>query len=131
MYVAVRRFEGSQAGAALRKARTLEELADAFVDRSDGDRRLVGIDPHQDLLMSAGTSVSVGPLPSSCAKDIPTSGGAAIPLLSHSARRSLRRDASREQANPSLMGDRKLASDPCKRRPRSLAAADHRAPDRS
>jgi hypothetical protein len=49
MYVAVRRFEGSQAGAALRKARTLEELADAFVERSDGERGLVGIDPHQDL----------------------------------------------------------------------------------
>jgi hypothetical protein len=37
--------------------------------------------------MSARTSVSVGPLPppSTRAKDIPTSGPASIPLLSHSA----------------------------------------------
>ena len=53
--------------------------------------------------MSARTSVSVGPLPPSArAKDIPTSGSAPIPLLSHSARRGHRRDASLEQANPSL-----------------------------
>jgi hypothetical protein len=50
--------------------------------------------------MRACTSVSVGPLPSARAKDIPTSGPAPIPLLSHSARRGRRRDASREQANP-------------------------------
>ena len=30
-----------------------------------------------------------------------------------------------------LTGDRKYASDPCNRYPRSLAAADHRAPARS
>ena len=30
-----------------------------------------------------------------------------------------------------LTGDRKLASDPYNRRPRSLAAADHQAPDQS
>jgi hypothetical protein len=29
-------FEGSQAGAVLRKAGTLEELASGFVERSDG-----------------------------------------------------------------------------------------------
>jgi hypothetical protein len=29
------------------------------------------------------------------------------------------------------MGDRKFVSDPYNRRPRSLAAADHRAPDQS
>ena len=52
-------------------------------------------------------------VPSARAKDIPTSGSASIPLLSHSARRGHRRDASLEQANPSLMGDRKFASDPC------------------
>jgi hypothetical protein len=39
-------------------------------------------------------------VPSACAKDIPTSGLAPIPLLSHSARRGHRRDASLEQANP-------------------------------
>jgi hypothetical protein len=69
--------------------------------------------------------------PLACAKDIPTSGSAPIALLSHFARRTLRWDASREQANPSLMGDRKFRSDPCNRHPRSLAAADHRAPDQS
>ena len=37
----------------------------------------------------ARTSVPVGPLPLACAKDIPTSGPAPIPLLSHSARRAL------------------------------------------
>jgi hypothetical protein len=56
-----------------------------------------------------------------------------IPLLSHSARRSLWRDASREQANPSY--ERQEVSDPSNRYPRSyryprsLAAADHQAPD--
>lgn len=42
--------------------------------------------------MSARTSVLVGSLPLlllACAKDIPTLGGAPIPLLSHSARRVL------------------------------------------
>ena len=39
-------FEGSQAGAVLREGCTLEELACGFVDRSDGDRHLVGIDPY-------------------------------------------------------------------------------------
>jgi hypothetical protein len=42
-------LEGSQAGAALREGRTLDELATSFVDHGDGDRRLVGIDPDQDL----------------------------------------------------------------------------------
>ena len=51
--------------------------------------------------MSARTSVSVGPLCHWRTKDIPTSGGAPIPLLSHSTRRGRRRDASLEQANPS------------------------------
>jgi hypothetical protein len=60
----------------------------------------------------ARTSVSVGPPPAACAKDIPTSGSASIPLLSHSARHGHRREASREQANPPLVGDRKFASDP-------------------
>src|SRR5215208_7590478 len=70
-------FEGSQAGAVLREVGTLEELAFGFVERSHGNRRLVGIDPDQDLhermhLRFGGTS-----LPSARAKDIPTSG----PLL--------------------------------------------------
>ena len=64
--------------------------------------------------MTARTSVSVGPLPPSArAKDIPTLGLVPTPLLSHSACRGHRRDASREQANPFLVGDRKFASDPC------------------
>jgi hypothetical protein len=82
--------------------------------------------------MSARTSVLVGSLPLllACAEDIPTSGGAPIPHLSHSARHGHRRAASREQANPSLMSDRKFTSDPY-RRPGRLAAADHQAPARS
>jgi len=65
--------------------------------------------------MSARASVSVGPPspPSACAKGIPTSGSASIPLLSHSARLGHQRDASRERANPPRAGDRKFASDPC------------------
>jgi hypothetical protein len=39
-------LERPQAGAVLREGGTLEELACGFVDRSDGDRRLVGIDPY-------------------------------------------------------------------------------------
>src|SRR5215208_1411253 len=91
-------LESSQAGAVLQEASTLEELAHGFVNHRDGDRTFVGIDPDQDLLMSAGTSVSVGSLPLllACAKDIPTLSAAPIPLLSHSARRGRRRDASRE-----------------------------------
>jgi hypothetical protein len=55
-----------------------------------------------------------------------------IPLLRHSARRSRQRDASLEQANPlHKKGGRNFASDPYNRRPRSLAAADYRAPARS
>jgi len=38
----------------------LEKLAGVFVDRSEGDRRFVGIDPDFRTFMSAGTSVSVG-----------------------------------------------------------------------
>ena len=42
------------------------------------------------------------------------------------------RDASLEQANPlHKKGGRNFASDPYNRRPRSLAAADYRAPARS
>jgi len=40
-------FERLQAGAVLWEGGTLEELAFGFVDRGDGDRRLVGIDPDE------------------------------------------------------------------------------------
>jgi hypothetical protein len=51
--------------------------------------------------MSARTSVSVGPLPLACAKDIPTTScGAHTSFEPLRPPRSLRRDASREQANP-------------------------------
>src|SRR5829696_6303982 len=42
-------FEGSQASAVLGEAGVIEELACGFVDRGDGDRRLVGIDPYEHL----------------------------------------------------------------------------------
>src|ERR671910_67702 len=79
--------------------------------------------------MLARTSVLVGSPPLACVKDMPTSSRAPIPLLSHSARRGRQWDASLEQANPlPKKGGRNFASDPYWR-PRSLAAADHRAPD--
>jgi hypothetical protein len=46
-------------------------------------------------------------------KDIPTSGRAPIPLLSHSARRVLYGGTQAENKPTHLTGDRKLASDPC------------------
>jgi hypothetical protein len=54
-----------------------------------------------------------------CVKDMPTSGS----VLSHTSfeslrtPRSLRWDASLEQANPAHMGGRTLARDPCERAP--------------
>jgi hypothetical protein len=69
----------------LREAATLEELACGFVERSDGyPEPLWGSTPIKTF-MSARTSVSVEPSPSTRAKDIPTLGPAPIPLLSHSA----------------------------------------------
>jgi hypothetical protein len=38
--------EAPQGGAVLREGGTLDELACGFVDRDDGDRHLVGIDPY-------------------------------------------------------------------------------------
>src|SRR5215204_3048724 len=57
-------------------------------------------------------------------KDIPTSGGAPTPLLSHSTRRSLRREAGREQANPSYGRQEVHERSLYNRRPRSLAALE-------
>ncbi len=63
--------------------------------------------------MSAGTSVSVEPLPLLAREGHSYYlGPVPIPLLSHSAGRGRQREASREQANPSLVGDRKFRSDP-------------------
>jgi hypothetical protein len=42
-------FKRPQAAAVLWEGGTLEEIAFGFVDRGDGDRRLVGVDPDQDL----------------------------------------------------------------------------------
>jgi hypothetical protein len=39
-------LQAPQAGAVLREGGTLEELARGFVDRSDGYRTFVGIDPY-------------------------------------------------------------------------------------
>jgi hypothetical protein len=94
-------FEGSQAGAVMWEVSMLDEPAYGFVDHRDGDRRLVGIDPDQDLhermhLRFGRTSL---PLAREGHSDFGSS--APIPLSSHSARRRHRRDASLEQANPS------------------------------
>ena len=58
-------FEGPQADAVLREAGALEELARGFVDRGDGDRTLVGIDPYEHLhacayLRFSRTSATIG-----------------------------------------------------------------------
>ena len=58
------------------------------------------------------------------AKDIPTLGLVPTPLLSHSARLGHRRDASREQANPSYGRQEVRERSLCNRRPRSLAALE-------
>jgi hypothetical protein len=42
-------FEDPQAGAVLREASTLDELASDFVHHCDGESRFVGIDPNEDL----------------------------------------------------------------------------------
>ncbi len=92
-------FEGPQAGAVLQEASTLEELADGFVDHRDGDRTFVGIDPDEHL------HARVPPFRSDLrhrrARRTFRLRAVHTPLLSHFARRSLRRGASREQANPS------------------------------
>jgi hypothetical protein len=59
-----------------------------FVDRSDGDRPFVRINPDQDLHKRRHLRFGRTSVPTACAKDIPTSGPAGIPLLSHSARRA-------------------------------------------
>jgi len=108
-------LKGSQAGAVLREASsTLDELACGFVDHRDGYPDalwvLIGVDPF----MRARTSVPVGSLCRWRARRIFRLRAlcSLIPLLSHSAHRSLRRDASREQANPSYgrqeVGERSL-----------------------
>ena len=117
-------FEGSQTGAVLREiARSTSSPKVSSIAAMATDA-LWGSTP-MSTFMRARTSVSVGPPPpSSRAKDIPTSGGAPIPLLSHSARRGHRRDASREQANPpggrQEVAERSLYD----RYPRSLATLE-------
>ena len=97
----------------LREAGLLDELAFGFVDRSDGYRRVVGIDPYEHLHESARTSVSIGsPSPSARAKDNPTSG-----FCSHTSFESLRTPGTggpqAENEPARLAGGRKFASDPC------------------
>src|SRR5215208_5997367 len=55
-------FEGPQACAVLREASTLDELAASFVDHRAATDALWGSTPIKTF-MSAGTSVSVEPLP--------------------------------------------------------------------
>jgi hypothetical protein len=108
-------FEGPQTGAVVREGSALNKLADDFVHSREGDGRLVGIDPDQHL--HARTCVPLGPATGVCEGH--SDFEPCIPLLSHFARRGRQRDASLEQANPSLMGGRTFASDPYWR-PRSL-----------
>ena len=63
--------------------------------------------------MSAHLRFGRTSLPSARAKDIPTSGPAPIPLLSHSARRGHTAGRKPRTSQPIFMGDRKFASDPC------------------
>jgi hypothetical protein len=122
-------FEAPQAGAVLREASTLDELAFGFGDRSDGDRRLVGIHPdehlHKRTHLHFGRTSAIGS----------RKGHSDLEPCSHTSFESLRAPGTggtqAENKPTRLTGDRKLASDPCNRRPRSLAAADHRAPDQS
>ena len=106
-------FEGPQAGAVLWEGSTLDELADGFVDHRDGDRRLVGIDPDQDL--HARMHLRFGRASAIGAREGHSGFGPCSHTSFESLRtpRSLRRDASREHKPTHLTGGRKLASDPC------------------
>src|SRR5215217_6321542 len=78
-------FEGPQAGAALREASTLEELAFGFVDCRYGERPFVGIYPdehiHERMHLRFGGTFAIGSREGH--SDFGSS--APIPLLSHSA----------------------------------------------
>src|SRR5829696_8849228 len=125
-------LEAPQAGVALREGSTLEELAFGFVDRRYGDRTFVGIDPDQNLHGRTYLRFGRTSVPSACAKDIPTSG-----FCSYTSFESLRPPRAPAGRKPRTsqpisdgrqeVGERSL----CNRYPRSLAAADHPAPDRS
>ena len=96
----------AQRSRSLRPARSCAKVADSTNSPTSSTTAtatdaLWGSTPIETFIMRARTSVSVGLPPAACAKDIPTSGSAPIPLLSHSAGRGHRWDASREQASPS------------------------------
>ena len=74
------RSRAPKAGAVLREASTLEQLACGLVDRGYGDRSFVGIDPDQDLHGRAYLRFGRTSVPSALAKDIPTS-GSLLPYL--------------------------------------------------
>ena len=93
-------IEGPQACAVLREASTLEELACGFIDRGDGYPDALWGSTPMSTFMSARTSVSVGPLSHRRERRTFRLRAVHTPLLSHSARRGHRRDASREQTNP-------------------------------
>ena len=85
--VSLRAFEVPQAGTILCEGGTLDELANYFVDYRDGNRRLVGIDPDQDLHARTHLrSVRISTIALACVKDMPTSSSAA---LSHTSFESL------------------------------------------
>src|SRR5215210_4978849 len=80
-------LEGPQPCAVLREASTLEELAASFVDRRDGDRPFVGIDPDQDL--HERTHLRFGRTSAISKRRTFRLRAVHTPLLSHSARRVL------------------------------------------
>src|SRR5215207_1126409 len=98
-----------KAGAVLREISALEEIAFDFVDNCGGDRRLVGIDPDQDLHARVPPFL-VGP-PWARAKDIPTS--CRVHTSFESPRTPGTGGTQAENKPTHLVGDRKLASDPC------------------
>jgi hypothetical protein len=80
----------------MREGGTLEQIACGFVDRGDGYPDALWGSTPMSTFMRAYLRFGRTSKPSTRAKDIPTSRAAHIPLLSHFARRSIRRDASRE-----------------------------------
>jgi hypothetical protein len=129
--VSPRAFERSQAGAVLREASTLDEFTDGFIDYRDGDRRLVGIDPdehspHARTHLRSGQISAIG---------LWREGHSDFEPFSHTSFESLCTPRTPVGRRPRTsqpfsygrqdVGERSLYN----RRPRSLAAADHRAPD--
>src|SRR5215211_926516 len=87
-------------------------------------RRLVGIDPDQDLHERMHLRFGRSSLPLAREGHSDFGSSAPIPLSSHSARRRHRRDASLEQANPSYGRQEVRERSLYDRHPKSLAALE-------